>query len=308
MSLRIINICNNDWANFSYDNAQALRKVGVDCQAFKFAGHKNNYLAEAKFVSHKELQRQISKADIVQVHHSDKGMVDYVKDHPKVVVYHAGTAYRKYYKFYNDLFNPFVKASILALGEFWELGAKNPKYLVGAVDTTKIKAHFGQSFSTPRIAHYPSNVLKKGTDHIKQMLKEVSKKGRRFKFLGEDVYLVSFAENLKRMADCDIYIELFQLKLHGQLYGSFGISALEAAALGKIVITNNLSWKVYQTHYGPCALVIVNTETDFIDKIFNLIDSPDALLRAKQEETRDWVVQNHSYEATGKRLRDILKL
>ena len=98
--MRVINICNNDWANFSQDNANALKIVGVDCQAFKLRGHKNNYQNEAKIIGEKELKRQISKADIVQVHHSDKGMVQYVKDHPYVVVYHAGSAYRKHYKFY----------------------------------------------------------------------------------------------------------------------------------------------------------------------------------------------------------------
>ena len=97
--MRLINICNNDWANFSYDNSQALKKVGVDCQAFKLSGHKNNYSNEAKLISVKEMQRQISKADIIQVHHSDKGMVDYVKGHSNVVVYHAGSSYRKHYKF-----------------------------------------------------------------------------------------------------------------------------------------------------------------------------------------------------------------
>ena len=98
-------------------------------------------------------------------------MVDYVKGHSNVVVYHAGSSYRKHYKFYNDLFNPFVNMSILALGEFWELGAKNPQYLVGAVDTKRITPHFGSSFSTPRIGHYPSNVSIKRTVHIKVLPK-----------------------------------------------------------------------------------------------------------------------------------------
>lgn len=304
----VINICRNDWANFSYDNAQALNSVGVKCKAFKLAGHKNKYHSEAKIVGDKELKREIAKAEIVQVHHSDKGMVDYVKDHPYVVVYHAGSSYRKHYKFYNDLFNPFVKTSILALGEFWDLGAKNPQYLVGAVDTNKIRPRFDTVFSTPRIGHYPSNVLKKGTVHIKQMLKELGRRGRRFKFLGEDVQLVSFSENLKRMADCHIYIELFQLKLDGQRYGSFGISALEAAALGKIVVTNNLSWEVYEKNYGKCELIICNTETEFINKLYFLISSNDVELINKQQATRNWLVKNHSYEATGARLKRLLSI
>ena len=101
----VINICRNDWANFAYDNAQALESVGVKCKAYKLAGHKNNYQREARIIGEKELKRAISKADIVQVHHSDKGMASFVKNHPYVVVYHAGSAYRNYPEFYNDLFN-----------------------------------------------------------------------------------------------------------------------------------------------------------------------------------------------------------
>lgn len=302
----VLNVCNNDWANFSYDNAKALKSIGIQCESVKLTKHKNNYPNESKLVSEKELQKLINKADIIQIHHSDKQMASFVKNHPFVVVYYAGSTYRNYPEFYNELFNPIVKMSIHALGEFWDLGAKNQKYLVGAVDTDKIKPHYSKGFSTPRIAHYPSNVNKKGTVHIKQMLDELAKRGRRFKFLGDDVHLVPFSENLKRMADCDIYIELFQLKLGTKRYGSFGISALEAAALGKIVITNNLSWKVYEDNYGKCELVIANTETEFINKLFFLIDSNDDILLEKQKATREWLVRNHSYKATGIRLKKIL--
>ena len=109
----------------------------------------------------------------------------------------------------------------------------------------------------------------------------------------------------KKLRDCPgyfVYIELFKPILEGNPYGSFGIQALEAAAMGKSVVTQNMNEDVYFNEYGFCRLMLANNETDFKD-IVELLDksSPDEI-KNLQEETRQWVVDNHSYKSTGLKL------
>jgi glycosyltransferase involved in cell wall biosynthesis len=199
-------------------------------------------------------------------------------------------------------FNPIVHKTVIALGEFAGYGAKNETYIVGAIDTDKLISS-GIKPKRPYIAgHYPSNSLVKGTETINKIAGNI--KG--IKYLCS-VEKVTYEEQLKRMAVCDIYIELFNPVLNGEKYGSFGISALEAAAMGKIVVTQNLSHKVYKENYGYCPLILCETENDLREKLELLGSMKPNEIKHLQDKTREWVVKNHSYKATGERiLKNIL--
>ena len=75
------------------------------------------------------------------------------------------------------------------------------------------------------MGHFPSKPAVKGSDKIVEAMKNV--KGN-FEFRYSDKR-VSWEEQIKRMSECDIYVERFTKD------SGFGITALEAAALGKIV-------------------------------------------------------------------------
>jgi len=149
------------------------------------------------------------------------------------------------------------------------------------------------------IAHYPSNTEVKGTNHIINMLSDIS--SAKYYFIC-DTNEVDYRQQLDRLKTCDIYIEMFKMELGQNIYGSFGITALEAAAMGKIVVTNNLHKELYQDVYGDCALQIVNTEKEFKDKINQLINLSTHELRELQHSTKQWVLK-HSYSATGDRIK-----
>jgi glycosyltransferase involved in cell wall biosynthesis len=302
--LKVLNICTNDWANFAYDNAMALRSVGVEATCMKMQTHKFSYEKQAQVVNIGDIIAAIKDFDYIQYFFS-LNLYERIKDHLKdkrVIVWYACSDFRSNKEHYINTFNQVVYKSVIALGEFAGHGAINETYFVGAVDTEKIKPVNKKIKGAYKIAHFPSNAEVKGSATINKMMQQVkSIAPERFEFKYSESK-VSFNDSLKRMSECDIYIELFSPSIGSNKYGSFGISALEAAALGKIIVTQNLSREVYESNYGECPFVLCDTEYDFISKMQMLINMNPGEIKALQDKTREWVVKNHSYEATGKRL------
>ncbi len=306
---RIINICGTDNANFSYTNAQAMRSVGLDAEAFSLSTHPYGYKHCSTRVSREVMREQIAAADIIQVMHSDLKMVPLLQGCGKqVIVYHAGTVYRQAPDYYNSIWNPIVVKSVIALGEFAGKGSINEIYMVGAIDTRDIEPVYTCAYKWRKIRHHPSNAGTKGTAKICEMIQALPKHQlAKTQFIYSDNgSRVSPEMQLVRTADCDIYIELFKLKQKEADYGSFGISALEAAALGKVVVTNMLWKDVYNEAYGDCLLQIANTEQEFIETVGSLIDMSDQDLLQLQRQTRQWMEHKHSLEATGHRIKNLI--
>jgi len=297
--MRVINYTRTDWANFAFDNAMALQSVGINCKSYVANKHTFNYIHTSEQITNENITKEMCEADYVQIFHSDiKALEIFIKSSSKakLIVYHAGSVYRRDPEFYNKLFNPHIYKSVIALPEFAGLGAKNEQYLVGGIDTARITPVI-KSLVYPYIfAHYPSSYDKKGSYDICRMMEEMKIP---LKFSSDIVFMT---EHYKRTMECDVYIELFKPILEGKHYGSFGIQALESAAMGKIVVTQNMNEDVYFNEYGFCRLMLANNETDFKD-IIELLDknSPNEI-KNLQEETRQWIVDNHSYEKTGKRI------
>jgi hypothetical protein len=191
-----------------------------------------------------------------------------------------------------------VNKCIVALPEFYALGAKNVQYIVGAVNTDAITPLPYELAKPYRVRHYPSNAEIKGTDKIKEMMANVNCP-HDFKW---DTQNVDAETQIDRVRQSDIYIELFKPNLNGKRYGSFGIQALEAAAMGKVVVSQNLHRDVYQNEYGECKLVLPETEDEFTFNLGALVSLSPPMIKQMQEDTRQWVVDNHSYKASGKRL------
>lgn len=302
--MKVLNVCFDDFANYSYDNAMALRAVGIDAHSIKRVKHVFGYPNQSKIVSTGAMVDLIRKADVIQIMHSDEQALRICINLKKknVFVYHTGTKYRVNPARMNELFNSHVKAAFTDQTEFMGTGMKNEQYIAGAVDIKNVV--WNQIKSPYVIAHYPSNPVVKGTDKIVEMMKKV--KGS-FTFKYSKTKVNATAQSL-RMKDCDIYIELFKPELNGRPYGCYGVTAFEAAALGKIVITNNIRPDVYARAYGKCPFIIANTEMEFKKKLTNLINlSPDYILNM-QTDTYAWVINTHSYKATGQRIKTLLNI
>jgi len=301
--LRILNISSNDWANYSYSNMVALRSVGIEADGLKVHPHGFGYENQHPLASRAEIAEQLNKYDIVQIFNSDISMLPMVRSFKgKVLVYHTGTGYREKPKELNAYFNPIIWKTCIAHGEFANKGAKNEVYIDRAVDTDIIKPVYNNLTKPYKFLHCPSSAEVKGTKAIQRMMDAC---GANFK---SDVSILSHPESLERMKDCDIYVELFSPEVNGKKYGHFGVTAIEAAAMCKVVVTQNLSVDVYDKYYGGSPLILAKDEKDFKDKIKWLMSLEPLELRELQHAHRKWAVEKHSFKAMGEKLIRILDL
>lgn len=301
--MKVINYSRNDYANFSYDNAMALQSVGVDCKSYVTNKHSYNYTHTSEQISNENIMAQMNEADFVQIFHTDiEALKIFIHSNSKakLIVYHTGSVYRRSPKLMNSLFNPHAYKVVCALPEFMGLCKMNEQYLVGAVDTDRIQPHPSHPQIPYDIRHYPSNFEKKGTIDILRMITEI-KTADNFIFT-HSVELKDMSCQYERVRECDIYVELFKPVLEGKPYGSFGIQALEAAAMGKVVITQNLNPDLYFNEYGFNRLFFADNEEGFKEIINTLIMLSPKDIQELQDETRQWVVDNHSYKATGSKI------
>lgn len=304
--MKVLNCCQSDWANFSHDNANALRSVGVHCIDVKIYRHSFGYPDQSRIMTLHEIRHQMLHADVVQIMHSDLKMLSLAKDMDKkrIIVYHTGTAYRQGSKMMNQIFNPHVEKSVLALGEFAGLGAKNEVYMVGAIDTRQI-AHTENADKVYAVAHYPSNKWK-GSDTIERAIRDLHGQRQDFNFKMSRK-TVDYDQQLKRMNGCDIYVELLSTHQMDKQYGSWGISALEAAAMGKIVVTCHTTESIYEEAYGvKTPFIVCHSEQELKDKLNHLLNQPLEEIRRLQGLSREWVVKYHSYKASGERIKWII--
>jgi len=295
--MKVLNVCRDDWANFSYDNSMALRSVGIDADAINVSAHAFSYDHQAKIEPDiSKICELIKDYDVIQFFHDNMVFFNQIKSAcagKKLIVYHTSSYYRKCYASIDNIMDIYADKAVCAMPEFMER-CKHPRkiYMVGAVDTEALKPSY--SDVEFRFAHYPSNPDVKGSTNIFNMMEQM-----------DIPYAVSYDivpadEQIERMRNCNVYIELFSMKDGmGSPYGNFGISALEAAALGKIVVTNCVHLEVYHKHYGFMGLHITNTPPSFTDQIKILNGLNPAAIKAKQIKTRKWVVDNHSYQASG---------
>ena len=155
--MRIINVSDSDWANFSYENCQAMKSVGLRAESYKLIPHHFGYKNESEVVSKKEMERQIQYADIIQIMHSNTGLLQLCNKHNKkrLYVYHTGTTYRRDPVKINKAFNPYILRAFTDETEFMGTGMLREFYFTSPVNCNEIKAEIKLS-PTLTFAHYPS--------------------------------------------------------------------------------------------------------------------------------------------------------
>ena len=113
------------------------------------------------------------------------------------------------------------------------------------------------------------------------------------------------------MSEVDIYIERMNMFRYSEKRkkkrrtGVWGVTALEAACLGKVVVTNFYGREVYEKEYGECALQSANSEEEMETILINLLSKPKSELMELKKKTRLWVEEYHTFEKVGMKLRRI---
>ena len=231
----------------------------------------------------------------------------------KVVMQHGGHTYRMSADNANKIYNDFVDATVIQMPDLLGLGAKNEHLIYFPVDTDFIKPTYDRKSKKLIIGHFPSIPKYKGSEQIKQLMGRLKVSSLKDKFIycgpkltesygREDLEI--WLEHLQRVSYCDVIIDVFCDDVQGRQYGEWGNASFEAAAMGKIVITNSLKIDTYREEYGDCELCIANDLAELEAVLRKLIAMNDSQIFAKQINTRSWVEKKHSIPATAKRLWD----
>lgn len=288
-------VSSDDFANFQYNIQESLKAVGLNVKSYKLSKHVFNYDNQVEVVNFNQLDELLSDRDIIISCHSFK-----YKLQGKVnIPFHTGTFYRQNHKEYNEYFND-SPVNLIALPEFQYL-TDNFKYVVSAIDTEALQPSFKDNKDKVTFGHFPSNKDVKGSLDIVNLMQSLPLNFR------HSFERVPYHLHIERLKGIDVCIELMAKEQGGKPYGSFGLTALEAAALGKIVITQSLNDNgLYQDAYDIPLLNFIKNSEDLKKVCLNLDNYNDSHIRGQQELTREWVVRNHSFKATGERLKRIL--
>lgn len=228
------------------------------------------------------------------------------RDNKRIIMQHGGANYRVNHEGVNKVFNNIVDYTIVQMPDLAGLGAKNEHLIYFPVDTEFIKPKI-RLHDEIRIGHFPSNPHIKGSSSISTIVNEFMDKYK-FGYGYSDGYRqkLPWLLALERMQRFDVIIETFSMKAQGLKYGEWGNTALEAAAMGKLVITNSLGIDMYKESYGVdnCPLLIANTEDQLREKIEYVLTASRSTLEKHMTDTRLWVEKYHSIPATAQRLWD----
>jgi len=301
MDVLIVSI-KRDYANVGYTLEQCLQEVGVNAQTIVTSSFRPN---TAKVVKPKDFKEYAKKAKIIQFMHSVYSDLN-IKKNQRIFVFHGGNRYRKNHKRLNKIFNPIVEKSIIQTGDLFNLGAKNEVWLLPAVDTKRIFPVYEKQSDKIIIGHFPSKESTKSSQEINKTIERLKMKfGDKFIYIYSPVR-VSWENQMKRVSQCDIYIEACTPKFKHLKYGEWGVAGIEAAALGKIVITHFLSCKRYEKEYGKCELRVANSLNEIEKQLIKLLSLSDDNLLQIKKDTRKWVEKFHSHYAVGKRLKEVI--
>jgi len=306
--MKVVFIASSDWSNLGYILSECLKTVGVDSVMLKEKKHYFKYPKQGIIVNNmQEAIKYIHDADIIQFMHSVIPtwfkLKFAFKNKKKLAVFHGGSKYRLNYVEINKIFNPIVDLTLIQTPELLNLGAKNEKWITPAVDTFFIIPKY--DFSDKLIVgHYPSSSIAKNSESIGKIMKMMGLKYNNFEYR-YSYEAVPWKSQLKRVSSCDIYIENLTLYYQKMMVGVWGLTALEVAACGGIVITPFVHADLYTRHYGEFGPCIANNETELVSTLNSLLTmSRQDLLELKMKNRR-WVETFHSYEAVGSRLKKL---
>jgi hypothetical protein len=303
--MKVLLLANSDWAGLGNNLTESLCRVGVDAKFYsKNRGiykHRNNSISKFQAI-------EFSKScDVIQYMHSEKVNLNINLKGKKVVVFHGGGKYRDNPQKICNLFNNIIDCSVIQTYDLFGLGAKNEKWLLPGIDVANIKPIYKNNKKIV-VGHYPSSKIGKGSENVKRIIENIKDKVPEFEFR-YDNKRVPWKLQLKRMSGIDIYIERMSLgnntKFGWKRTGVWGMAALEAAALGKIVVTNFYGKKFYKKQFGDYALQVADSEKQMETLLISLLTKNKNELLELKKKTRKWVEEKHSFEVVGAQLRGI---
>lgn len=299
-NIRVLFLAIRDFANVGSNYCKALRSIGI--RSNLLVSREHGWYDESKcsvlLKKKEDAIPYVKEADVIHFLHGGNPIQGINLKGKKIVVQYTGSNYRNNPQALNRQFNPIVDLSIVGSSLFGK-GAKNEHWTAGGVvDTNFLKPVYERSSKNIIAGHFHPSSKTKGSGDIVSALR--NNKINNFEFRYETTK-VSWLNQIKRVSKCDIYIERFTRNT------GFGMSALEAAALGKIVITTYAFKEKFEKTIDKFELISISSIDELVENIRKIVNlSEEELLNLKKKH-RNWVERNFSYSAVGNRLLNIYR-
>jgi hypothetical protein len=312
----------DDNANTGYRFWQCARFLGLNAVMFKGKAHPFGYPQQAPVhpslanrplydypttVMAPGLESLMASAHVIHLLASTYPLarINYRGRH--VVAQHGGSVYRQNPEGCNEIFNQIATRTIIQCPDLLGLGANNEALIYYPVDTDRLQPDFSRKGDGRIVVgHFPSSPSVKGTETITAVVENLVAKGLPIRWAGS-TRLVSWPDNIKRMAACDVIVEGCNAAQGDKVYGEWGNTALEASALGCAVVTHCLHEDVYRGEYGvDLGLTVANDPAALEGKLRRIALMPEDKLTKLKKSGRKWVEDTHSIPATARRLWDLV--
>jgi len=317
----------NDWANTGWRFYRAIQSAGHDIEYYKCVPHRFEYpdqgeqhpsLKDKKIkkmypivIKATEIKSLVEKASAVYFMASTFFDTGAKLSGKTIIAQHGGYTYRNHPDKVNSFFESLSGnlINIQQSPDLMGLGAKNEHYIPFPVDTDFIRPNF-KTNKILKIGHFPSNPATKGTRHIVRTMNRlhfVDNYVGKIDWEDKKSHYLKWTDNLKRMSKCDVIIEKMQFELSIRsgkkdkvLSGEWGNTAMEAAALGCIVITNS-----YKSGYNEgCPFLIANNQKTFETQVGHVLSMNRKEILKLKHKHREWA-ESHNIKSTGERLQKI---
>ena len=335
---KLLIITQDDWSNTAYRFNKSLNLIGYNSVLIKLNSHRFNYPEQGIIYKCKKntlttypkriniinnssflkniiygINNNILLHSSTSIYINNKPIYKLYKSH-KYLVSHGGTSFRENTKLVDYYFKKITNKYIIQCPDLLGYTNVSEQLIYYPLDCNYIKPNY-ETNDILTIGHFPSSCNTKGTKNILNVINKLENdKDLRsmFKYIGikenKDSKRVSWNDNLSRMKKCDIIIEGLNLKINDKIYGEWGNTCLEAAALGCIVCTHHLKLNDYIKYYNtkPSIQICNDINTLYITLVKLIkMDKNDLLVLKK--ESRKWVEDYHSLEKTGERLEAFIE-
>lgn len=261
----IVLLACDDYSNVGNNWARALVEEGHNAICLKTQKsafmHVQNYTMRCEAHEITAKLREL-KATRVIIMHSYHQFIEYIPKGVPFWVMHGGTRYRQ---------NPEHIAAVFAKAKGHIIQTPDLLNLVPDINQYFIPAYIPDpglremSENMIRFGHYPSNQKNKGTSTILRIFKEEGFN----KALSCDTTPLPWGANQKRLESCQTYVELYAPNQGTAVYGTFGVTAIEASLMGRPVISMcaNHDASYGRAHWNYDAITFVKTEDEFREAI-----------------------------------------
>lgn len=313
MSVVLLVAARSDYANVGGVFVKCLNEVGVTAYAFSRKSVSYNPTGHAVIFDGNltpvvEIAR---KANAIIWMHSLYLPLGISCAGKKLAVFHGGSVYRRGPGRVNRVFNPKVHVTLTQTAELLGKGAKNEVWMLPAayIDNFKPNLSVGKKVVVGHFPSAPRNKAGSGRDSILKgsyLINDVMEKYGNVDY-NFSPGRVDWKDNLTRMAKCDIYVESLNQASKSTNKHDWSVAALEAAALGCVVVTNfGFGEERYKREYGEHALQVANTKEQFVEVMDRLVSMSESELVKLKNESVAWANSIHGLRAIGRRLKGAL--